>query len=307
MFAETRKYKVIAKDANKRVDKLISELESDLSREYIKKLINSGAVSIGGKLAKASSKLKNGDLIKIDFPEPVKMEIKAIDIPLDIVFEDQHLIVINKPAGLVVHPGDGMAHHDDSLVNALLFHCKGQLGSIGGVIRPGIVHRLDKDTSGLLVVAKEDLSHQNLVEHFKKRQVIKKYIALVEGKLSQEVGIIEAPIGRNYRDRKKMAVKGIAAKNAITEYSLKQRYKNYDLLDINLKTGRTHQIRVHLSSIGHPLVGDQLYGVNSKLGLQRQFLHAYYLEFSHPITKKPLQFEVALPNDLQEILNVLEF
>jgi 23S rRNA pseudouridine1911/1915/1917 synthase len=316
MFAEKRKYQISAELAGKRVDAVLAILESDVSRQYLQKLLKDKRVWSGKHYLKPSYKVEEGEEITVDFPAAVKMEILPVALPMDIVYEDEYLLVINKAPGVVVHPAEHGKFMGKSLVNAVLAHVGDGLKGIGGVLRPGIVHRLDKDTSGLIVVAKTDLAHQGLIELFKSRQIEKKYQALVWGNLTQDKGRIEGAIGRNEYNRKKMAIDGIQAREAVTEFEVLKRYKNdmgsFSLVDIHLLTGRTHQIRVHFQSIRHALIGDQTYGnarVNQvferKFQLTRQFLHAYALAFVHPITKKKVDLKVGLPEDLEKVLKGL--
>jgi 23S rRNA pseudouridine1911/1915/1917 synthase len=318
MFGEKRKYIVPESLAGQRVDKVLSEIESSLSRQYIQKLIKEKVISIDGKPLKASFKVSGNERIIIDFPAPQKMELEAVNIPLDIVYDDEYLLIINKPAGMVVHPADNGKYMDSSLVNAVLSRVGDGLKGIGGVLRPGIVHRLDKDTSGLIVVAKTDLAHQKLSDMFKDRKVEKHYLALVTGNIKEDRGQIILPIGRHPSQRKKMVVDGLNAREAKTEFEVVKRFKtraagDFTLLDVRLHTGRTHQIRVHFQSIRHPLVGDLTYGIDKtnnwfeeKFGLRRQFLHAFKLEFVHPITKKRISLKIDLPSDLIKITEELE-
>ena len=302
-----------------RIDKALPQLFPEYTRNYFQNLLHQGSVQLNGRIAKASDKLHAGDKLEVQFPALQKLQIEAKNIPLDIVYEDKNLLVINKPAGLVVYPGTHGSHADDSLVNAILYHCEGELGGIGGVMRPGIVHRLDKDTSGLLVVAKNDKAQQFLMEQFQKKTVVKIYYALVAGHLEPEKGTIDAPIGRSLQDRKKMAVvEGKSSKEALTKYEVVRYLGDYSYVKVYLLTGRTHQIRVHFAAIGFPLVGDSTYGrakvnrwFDQRYGLKRQFLHAAYLSFAIPgqgkgaaRTKKG-EFESALPSDLQSVLDGL--
>ncbi len=306
-----------------RVDKVLPQLFPEHTRNYFQNLLQSGAVILNGKPVKPSQKLNEGDKLEVRFPALKNLAIEARNIPLNIVYEDENVLVIDKPAGLVVHPGTHGSHSDDSLVNAILYHCKGTLGGIGGTLRPGIVHRLDKDTSGLLVVAKNDRAQQALMEQFQKKQVVKIYYALVAGHLEPAKGTIDAPIGRSMQDRKKMAViQGKSSKDAVTKYEVVRYLGDYTYVKVYLMTGRTHQIRVHFAAIGYPLVGDATYG-RTKLnhqfevhyGLKRQFLHASYLSFMLPATGMALgstestkkgEFECPLPSDLQRVLDDLD-
>ena len=282
-----------------RLDKYIAEhcAQTGLSRSYIQKLIAEGRVLVDGRTAKASRKVTSGERIVVAVPPPITISIAPEDIPLDIVFEDDYVIVIDKPAGLTVHPAPG--HRTGTLVNAILAHCP-DLMAIKGSIRPGIVHRLDKDTSGLMMVAKNDVAQISLSDQIKRRAVKRGYLALVSGHLSPARGTIEAPIGRHPRDRKRMAVIS-TGREARTFYKVKEYIKSYSLLEVHTETGRTHQIRVHFSSIGHPVVGDAVYGKRSDL-LGRHFLHAHRLGFRLPSSGDFVEFESALPLDLDEAL-----
>jgi len=296
-----------------RLDKWLTIGLPGKSRGYAQEILDEGMVFVNERAGKASMKLKVLDNVKVIIPPARELDLKAVDMDLDIVYEDINLIVINKPSGLVVHPGQGNTHQDDSLVNALLYHCKGKLSDINGVLRPGIVHRLDKDTSGLMVVAKNDTTHRYLADLFYSREVEKIYIALLVGHIVPYKGRVEAPIGRDTKDRKRMAVvsekKG---KMGISEYEVVDYLEDFSLVKIRLITGRTHQIRVHFSSIGFPLVGDDLYGkpkanksIENDFALKRQFLHAGSLSFVLPGTKKSRTFKSALPNDLQNVIDGL--
>lgn len=310
---ENKRFIVSEEEAGQRLDKLLSLKFSQHSRNYFQKIAEEGAVFINKKSAKSNVKLKKGDAVEIHFPDLKELKIEAKDIPLDIVYEDKNILVINKPSGLVVHPGTHGSHSDDSLVNAILHHCKGTLGGIGGTLRPGIVHRLDKDTSGLLVVAKNDKAQRSLMDQFVKKEVEKIYYALVAGHLEPEKGTIEAPIGRSLQDRKKMAVmQGKTSKEALTKYEVLRYLGDYTYIKVFLLTGRTHQIRVHFAAIGFPLVGDPTYGrtkINHQFerhyGLSRQFLHAARLSFVLPGSQKKGEFESPLPSDLQRVLDDL--
>ncbi len=299
--------KVTPDSANQRIDKFLSSYDSILSRSFIQRLIDNGSVTVNGKFAKSSYKLKEGDEIKIEIPELEPSTVKPEPIPLDILYEDDSVIVINKPAGMVVHPAAG--NYSGTLVNALLYHCRNTLSGIGGIERPGIVHRLDKDTSGLLMVAKDDFTHHHLSKQLKDRTIVRKYLALVKGNIKEDSKKIEIPIGRHVSDRKKMSIKTKRGRIAITEFTVIERFDNYTLLEIRLKTGRTHQIRVHLSAISHPVAGDRVYGKSSKFQvssskflINRQMLHAAILGFIHPKTGKYLEFTAQLPDDMKDIL-----
>lgn len=274
-----------------------------MSRAQAQRLIEEGLVSIAdGVRRKAGEKLAGGESLRIVVPVPVAAEPQPEDVPLSILYEDDDLIVVDKPAGMPVHPGPG--HSGKTLVNALLAHCP-DLPGIGGVQRPGIVHRLDKDTSGLMVVAKTERAHAGLSAQFKDRTLHKTYVALVEGRLQPAEAMIDAPIGRDANNRRRMTIDGVAAREAQTSYRTLANYDGMTLVEATLHTGRTHQIRVHFASLGHPLVGDALYGKASKL-VPRQFLHAQRLAFTHPVDGRELRFEAPLPQDLASALKGLE-
>lgn len=286
-------------DESTRCDAFLSEKISDLSRTYIQKLIKENFVFVNEKNVKPNLILKIGDKISITIPEKKEITLLAEDIKLNIVYEDDYIIVINKPKNMVVHPAVGNEEH--TLVNALLNHCK--LSMINEE-RPGIVHRLDKDTTGLIICAKDDETHLKLVEMFSNRNIKKKYLAICNGNFSKEHGFIDKPIGRDEKDRKKMSVQSKSAKEALTEYNILNSNLKYSLVDVTLHTGRTHQIRVHFSSLNHPIVGDETYGnKNEKIKANGQMLHSYYLEFLHPITGKNMNFKVLPDKYFFEILN----
>ena len=287
-----------------RLDVFITSVWPQLSRSAAQKLINDGKVNINGDIAeRVSKKMRTGDRVDLDVPAPVEFTLNQEDIPLDIYYEDSDLVVVNKPRGMVVHPAGG--HYQGTLVNALLAHCR-DLSGINGVMRPGIVHRLDKDTSGLLMVAKNDAAHHSLAGQLHDRQVKRRYLALVHGVIRENTGRVEAPVGRDTRDRQKMAVTHQNSKEAITYYQVLQRYNRYTWLELRLATGRTHQIRVHLAYIGNPVAGDPRYGpARHAFGLDGQFLHAHLLGFRHPSTGESLEFTAPLPADLQLILDDL--
>jgi 23S rRNA pseudouridine1911/1915/1917 synthase len=297
---EELKFKVDSGDAGKRLDKFLADiLKGKLSRSFIKKLIDGKNVCVNEEYTNAHHKILSGEVVKVTIPDPKPLEIKPENLPLDIVYEDKDLAVVNKPAGMSTHPAG--THITGTLVNALLHHSKG-LSGIGGVLRPGIVHRLDKETSGVLVVAKNDITHINLSDQFKERSIKRKYIALVRGIVQLDNGRIDLPIARRKKDITKMGVSfaGEKRKEAVTNYKVLQRFKDFTMLELSLETGRTHQIRVHLAHIGHPVIGDRLYG--SSRGMARQALHARTLGFSHPTTKKFMEFESKLPQDMQELI-----
>ena len=286
---------------NGRLDKVCSEIFSDYSRSQIKQLLDGGNITVNGKTEKAKYKVKSGDVIRLEEPETKTLELRPENIPLDIVYEDDDVIVINKPQGMVVHPAPG--HDEHTLVNALLYHCP--LSTINGTFRPGIVHRIDKDTSGLLMVAKNDKAHRSLAKQLKDKTNIREYVALVHGRIAEDEGTINAPIGRSLKDRKKQAVVK-DGRNTVTHFEVLKRYRDYTFVKCILETGRTHQIRVHMKYIGHPLVGDPLYGPKKTIKGNGQFLHAGKLGFVHPTTGKLLIFEAPLPKIFQECLEKLD-
>jgi 23S rRNA pseudouridine1911/1915/1917 synthase len=284
-----------------------------MSRERLKSLIRTGAVEIGGTaLRDPATKVKGDERLTVVVPQPEPAHNEPQDIPLPIVFEDEHLLVVDKPAGLVVHPAAG--NFDGTLVNALLHHCAGQLSGIGGVARPGIVHRIDKDTSGLLVVAKTDVAHEGLAKQFAAHSIDRRYLAIVSGVPKASGGVVDAPLARSTANRKKIAVvEGARGKRAVTHWRRLDVLSDAALVECRLETGRTHQVRVHMASIGHPLVGDPVYGRSGKthgkllkeLGFHRQALHAAALGFTHPVTKNRLSFASPMPSDMQELFNAL--
>jgi len=290
-----------------RIDLYLTQKEIYPSRSQIRNLINQGKIRVNSNLVKPSYILKNRDVIDLALLEKKELKVKAESIPLDIIYEDEYLVVVNKPANMIVHPAGKIC--SGTLVNALLYHCKDSLSGIGGIIRPGIVHRLDKNTSGLIVVAKNDFAHLNISKQIKERQVIKKYIAVVHGIMKDDSGIIDAPIGRSLKNRKKMAVTTEGkTREAVTQFKILKRFSAYTLIEATLRTGRTHQIRVHLVYIGHPIIGDQLYGHRKQgLNISRQALHSHILGFVHPLSKKYMQFCTPLPKDIQELIDCLEY
>ena len=290
--------------AGNRIDKVLPTLDENLTRVMAQKLIEQENVKVNGKSVKTSYKLNENDKVEVEIPEVKEISIKAQDISVEVLYEDNDIIVVNKPKGLVVHPANG--NPDGTLVNALMKICKGTLSGIGGEIRPGIVHRLDKDTSGVLIVAKNDKAHLALCEQIKNREVKKTYLALTRGIIKENEATINMPIGRSTTDRKKMAVIK-TGKEAITHFKVLERFKENTLLEINLETGRTHQIRVHLSQIGYPIVGDMVYSNGkNKFGVQGQMLHAWKIKFMHPITGKKMEIEAPLPPYFENVLEKLK-
>ena len=287
-----------------RIDKFLSEQCEELSRSFIQKLLKSGEVFVGAKAVKPSYKVTEGDMISFEVPEAVEPEILPEDIPLDIVYEDHDVILVNKPKGMVVHPAAG--HYTGTLVNALMYHCKDDLSGINGVMRPGIVHRIDMDTTGVLIICKNDLAHNSIAEQLKEHSITRRYQAIVHGNLKVDEGIVDAPVGRHPQDRKKMCINHQNGKHAVTHYKVLNRFNGYTHIECRLETGRTHQIRVHMSSIGHPLLGDAVYGpAKCPFKLQGQTLHAGILGFVHPRTGEYMKFEAPLPEYFRKLLNIL--
>ena len=290
---------------SQRVDKWISEHYEGLSRSYVQNLIADGRVTVNGASVKANAKVDDSDEIVVDLPEMKEPEIIAEEIPLDIVYEDDDVILVNKPKGMVVHPAPG--HYSGTLVNALMYHCGGSLSGINGVLRPGIVHRIDRDTTGILIACKNDLAHASLAEQLQEHSITRVYTAIVHGNLKERDGVINAPIGRHKTDRKKMAIDPVRGREAITHYHVIESFKGYDLVECRLETGRTHQIRVHMKSLNHPLLGDEVYGPAKcpVKGLQGQCLHAGVLGFRHPRTGEYMEFHTELPEYMQKLITKL--
>ena len=298
-------FNVSCEDSGKRADVFISEQAEEFSRSYIQKCFKEGLVEIGGKRIKASLRVSEGDDVYIDIPPNEELSVKAEDIPLDIIYEDDDLLVVNKPKGMVVHPAAG--HFEGTLVNALLYHCRDQLSGINGVLRPGIVHRIDKDTTGALVVCKNDIAHRSMAEQLAVHSINRKYRAIVHGRLKEPEFTIETTIGRHRTDRKKMATNVPNGKNAVTDVKVLKELNGYTYIECTLHTGRTHQIRVHMSHIGHPVLGDEVYGPKKcpVKGLEGQTLHAYMIGFVHPVKKEYMEFYAPIPEYFTELLNKL--
>ena len=294
---------VSPENAGERIDRFVSDSIPELTRSAVQSLIADGAVLAGGKAVSKNYKLRGGEEISVTLPEPQPMDAVPEEIPLDIVYEDSDLLVVNKPKGMVVHPAHG--NYTGTLVNALLWHCGDSLSGINGVIRPGIVHRIDKNTSGLLIVAKNDRSHLFLAEQIKEHSFTREYEAVACGSFREPEGTVDAPIGRHKTDRKKMCVTQENSRNAVTHYTVLKQYAGYAHVRLRLETGRTHQIRVHLAYIGHPVLGDDVYGKPYK-GLEGQCLHARKIGFIHPSTKEYMEFTSPLPDYFQSVLNKLD-
>ena len=300
-------YIVEKDDIGKRLDIYLSEKNEDITRSYIKNLIDDEKILVNGKSVKSGYKVKNGDSIDVEIVEKVPENIVAEDIPLDIVYEDEDIIIINKAKGMVVHPANG--NYTGTVVNSLMHSHEGRLSSINGVVRPGIVHRIDKDTSGIIVVAKNDNAHKKLSDQFKVHSISRKYVALVKGIIKEDELTIDKPIGRSTKDRKKMAVTDKNSRNAVTHISVLRRFytSNVTLVEARLETGRTHQIRVHMASLHHPLIGDEVYGKKDpKFKVEGQMLHAKSLGFIHPTTNEFVEFDSELPDYFNKILTSLE-
>ena len=289
---------------DERLDKFLSAVLPEQSRSYLQKIIKDGSVLVNGKAQKASYRMEDQDEVLVDLPELKEPEIEAEDIPLDILYEDDDLLMVNKPKGMVVHPSAG--HLTGTLVNAVMYHCKDRLSGINGVMRPGIVHRIDMDTTGVLVICKNDKAHNHVAAQLKEHSITRKYRAIVHGVIKEEEGTVDAPIGRHPVERKKMAAGVKNGKRAVTHYRVLQRFRNHTYIECQLETGRTHQIRVHMASIGHPLLGDTVYGpAKNPLHMQGQTLHAQVLGLIHPTTGEYLEVEAPLPEYFEKLLKSL--
>lgn len=298
---EKMDHTILEHEANERLDKMVSSIREEWSRSQVQQWIKDGDITVNGKKEKANYRCQAGDLVEIEVPEPELLDIEPEDLHLDIYYEDADVLVVNKPKGMVVHPSNG--HFTGTLVNGLMYHCK-DLSGINGVLRPGIVHRIDKDTSGLLMVAKNDYAHEKLAAQLSEKTVTRKYFALVHGNIPHEAGTIDAPIGRDPADRQRMAVVD-NGKDAVTHFHVLERFDRYTFIECRLETGRTHQIRVHMKYIGHPLAGDPKYGPKKTIDFGGQALHAGVLGFCHPRTGETLTFEAPLPDDFAHLLNTM--
>lgn len=308
MTGELQEYNfIIAEDMEgERIDKCVCLLTDSLSRSYIQKLLDSGDLTVNGRTVKANYRLKAEDNVRLLIPEASAPSVSPEDIPLSVLFEDDQVIVINKPKGMVVHPAAG--HTSGTLVNALLYHCAGNLSGINGVLRPGIVHRIDKDTTGSVIACKNDIAHASIARQLKEHTIVRKYHAIVNGVLKDDTGEIRTNIGRHPSDRLKMAVVNNGGKSAVTHYKVLKRFQKYTYVECILETGRTHQIRVHMAHIGHPLLGDEVYGnLKSSFHLQGQTLHAKILGFHHPVTQEYIETDAPLPEYFDHLLNILPF
>lgn len=301
---EELRYEVTEGEQGIRIDKFLTFRNGSLSRSYLQKLLKEEQIQVGGKPVKANYKVQAGDTIVLFIPEAKELEVLPEEMDLDILYEDDSILIINKPKGMVVHPSAG--HDTGTLVNGILWHCQGKLSGINGVLRPGIVHRIDRDTTGVLVVCKNDSAHRNLAEQLKVHSITRRYRALVWGNLKEDQGTIEGPIGRHPVDRKKMAINPKNGKDAVTHYQVLERFKDCTYIECTLETGRTHQIRVHMTSIGHPLLGDEIYGNRKNpYHLQGQTLHAMVLGFVHPDTGEYMEFTAPLPEYFEKLLQKL--
>lgn len=296
-----QEFTVTAEEAGIRIDRYLSEKCDEVSRSYLQKLLKEESVLVNQKAAKSNYKVNSGDQIELSIPEAIEPEIVAEEMDLDIVYEDKDIILINKPKGMVVHPAAG--HYSGTLVNGLMAHCRDDLSGINGVMRPGIVHRIDMDTTGVLIVCKNDMAHNSIAEQLKEHSITRKYYAVVHGILKEDEGTINAPIGRHPVDRKKMSVNDKNGRDAVTHYRVLERFRQFTYVECQLETGRTHQIRVHMASIGHPLLGDSVYGPSkSPFRLNGQTLHAGVLGIIHPRSKEYMEFRAPLPAYFEDLL-----
>ena len=297
-------FDIIPEMEDERIDKCICGYMESLSRSYIQKIIKDGNVYVNGLPVKANYKVRVEDKVRFIIPDSVEPDIPVQDIPLDIIYEDSDILIINKPKDMVVHPAPG--HYEGTIVNAVMFHCKDALSGINGVMRPGIVHRIDKDTTGSLIICKNDEAHNDIASQLKEHSINRRYRAIVWGRIKEDEGIIDAPIGRHPNDRKKMAINETNGKHAITHYKVLERFDKFTYIECTLETGRTHQIRVHMTSLGHPLLGDDVYSsAKSPYKVNGQTLHAMILGFVHPSTKEYMEFEAPLPDYFEDILRKL--
>ena len=302
--SEADRFEITGQQTGMRIDRFLAEKYTDITRSYLQRLIKDGCVTVNGKQVKPGLKLFCGDVVEAELPEPEELSIEAENIPLDILYEDSDLIVVNKPKGMVVHPAAG--HYSGTLVNALLYHCRDSLSGINGVLRPGIVHRIDRNTTGSLIVCKNDRSHQAIAEQLKVHSITRKYRAIVHGRLKED-GMVNAPIGRHPLRRKEMAVNGPNGKPAVTHYRILETFDQFTYVECQLETGRTHQIRVHMKSIGHPILGDDVYGPAKCPfpNLEGQTLHAMTIGFVHPSTGEYMEFSAPLPQYFEDLLERL--
>lgn len=296
------RFQITEEQEEERIDKCIAALIDSLSRSFIQKMIKEGKVCVNGQIVKANYRVRTDDDVSFELPKAQEPDIEPEDIPLDILYEDEDVLVVNKPKGMVVHPAAG--HYSGTLVNAVMFHCQGRLSGINGVMRPGIVHRIDKDTTGSIIICKNDLAHQSIARQLKDHTIVRRYRAIVHGVIKDEEGCINAPIGRDIQERKKMAVNHKNGKVAVTHYHVLERFSSFTYIECRLETGRTHQIRVHMASIGHPLLGDQVYGPKKCpfQNLEGQTLHAMILGFIHPVTGEYIETMAPLPEYFRKIL-----
>ena len=300
-------YKFIADDNEERIDVFLSNVYKDASRTYLQKLIKEGNISVNGKVvSKSSYKLKEDDEIELKVPEPLPLEILPEDIPIDIIYEDDDFLIVNKPKGMVVHPACG--HLNGTLVNALLFHCKDALSGINGILRPGIVHRIDKDTSGSLIICKNDFAHRNIADQLKIHSIKRVYWGIINGRLKESEGTVDIYIDRDKNDRKKMGVcDSLHGKKAITHYKVLKEFDGYSLVEFTLETGRTHQIRVSMAYLNHPILGDTVYGSpKNKFGVEGQVLHAKTIGFMHPSKNEYVEFDAPLNPEFERLLKILD-